>query len=53
MTSCSGAPPGNPSSVYHVALYAGNSQIIQAPRTGRDVEEISMYYWIAPSHYAR
>ena len=43
----------NPSSIYHVALYAGNGQIIQAPRTGRDVEEVSMYYWIAPNFYAR
>ena len=44
---------GSPSSIYHVALYAGNGMIIQAPRTGRDVEEVSMYYWIAPNFFAR
>jgi peptidoglycan DL-endopeptidase CwlO len=43
----------SPSSIYHVALYAGNGMIIQAPRTGRDVEEVSMYYWIAPNFFAR
>ncbi|WP_395693365.1 C40 family peptidase [Nocardioides sp.] len=43
----------NPSSIYHVALYVGGGQIIQAPRTGRDVEETSMYYWITPNFYAR
>jgi peptidoglycan DL-endopeptidase CwlO len=43
----------SPSSIYHVALYAGNGMIIQAPRTGRDVEEVSMYYWISPNFFAR
>jgi peptidoglycan DL-endopeptidase CwlO len=43
----------SPSSIYHVALYAGNGMIVQAPRTGRDVEEVSMYYWIAPTFFAR
>ena len=43
----------DPSSIYHVALYVGNGMIIQAPRTGRDVEEVSMYYWIAPNFFAR
>lgn len=43
----------SPSSIYHVALYAGNGMIVQAPRTGRDVEEVSMYYWIAPNFFAR
>ncbi len=43
----------SPSSIYHVALYAGNGMIIQAPRTGRDVEEVSMYYWITPNFFAR
>ena len=41
------------SSIYHVALYAGNGQIIHAPRTGRPVVQESMYYWIAPNFYAR
>ena len=43
----------SPSSIYHVALYVGNGMIIQAPRTGRDVEEVSMYYWIPPNFFAR
>jgi cell wall-associated NlpC family hydrolase len=43
----------SPSSIYHVALYVGNGMIIQAPRTGQDVEEVSMYYWITPNFYAR
>ena len=41
------------SSIYHVALYAGNGQIIHAPRTGRPVTEESMYYWRTPDFYAR
>jgi len=41
------------SSIYHVALYAGNGQIIHAPRTGRPVVQESMYYWISPNFYAR
>ena len=44
---------GSPSSIYHVALYAGNGMIIHAPRTGRDVTEESMYYWRVPDFYAR
>jgi cell wall-associated NlpC family hydrolase len=42
-----------PSSIYHVALYVGNGQMIHAPRTGRPVTEESMYYWIPPNFYAR
>ena len=44
---------GSSSSIYHVALYAGDGMIIHAPRSGRDVEEVSMYYWISPNFYAR
>jgi cell wall-associated NlpC family hydrolase len=43
----------NPSSIYHVALYIGDGQIIHAPRTGRDVSQESMYYWRTPNFYAR
>ena len=43
----------SPSSIYHVALYVGGGRIIQAPRTGENVEETSMYYWITPNFYAR
>lgn len=44
---------GSPSSIYHVALYAGDGRIIHAPRTGRPVTEESMYYWRTPDFYAR
>ena len=43
----------DPSSIYHVALYVGGGRIIHAPRTGEDVQETSMYYWITPNFYAR
>ncbi len=43
----------SPSSIYHVALYAGDGQIIHAPRTGRPVVQESMYYWTTPNFFAR
>lgn len=43
----------NPGSIYHVALYAGNGQIIHAPRTGRPVTQESLHYWRTPDFYAR
>jgi len=43
----------SPSSIYHVALYVGSGMIIHAPRTGRDVSEESMYYWVPPNFFAR
>ena len=43
----------SPGSIYHVALYVGDGRMIHAPRTGRDVEEVSMYYWITPNFFAR
>ncbi|CAB4720552.1 unannotated protein [freshwater metagenome] len=43
----------DPSSIYHVALYVGDDMIIQAPRTGRPVEEVSLYYWTPPTFFAR
>lgn len=43
----------SPSSIYHVALYIGDGQIIHAPRTGRPVVQESMYYWTTPNFYAR
>ena len=44
---------GDPGSIYHVALYVGDGKIIHAPRTGVPVTEASLYYWIAPTFYAR
>ncbi|MEJ7629389.1 MAG: NlpC/P60 family protein [Nocardioidaceae bacterium] len=43
----------SPSTIYHVALYIGGSQIIQAPRPGRYVEVASIYDWILPNLYGR
>ncbi len=44
---------GSSSSIYHVALYVGGGMIVHAPRPGRGVELVSMYYWITPNFYAR
>ncbi|WP_051551489.1 C40 family peptidase [Nocardioides sp. URHA0020] len=43
----------DPGSIYHVALYVGDGRIIEAPRTGVPVQEVSMYGWITPNFYAR
>jgi peptidoglycan DL-endopeptidase CwlO len=43
----------SPSSIHHVALYVGSGTIVHAPRTGRDVTEESMYYWVPPNFFAR
>ena len=43
----------SPSSIYHVALYAGDGMVLNAPRTGRTVTEESMYAWRTPDFYAR
>ena len=43
----------NPSSIYHVALYVGGGQMIHAPRTGEDVAQVSVNYWISPNFFAR
>lgn len=40
-------------SIYHVALYVGDGQMIHAPRTGRPVVQESMYSWTAPNFFAR
>ncbi|GAB7005940.1 hypothetical protein JCM18899A_34130 [Nocardioides sp. AN3] len=47
------ADSASPSSIFHVALYIGDGRILHAPRTGEPVQEASMYYWTAPSFYAR
>jgi cell wall-associated NlpC family hydrolase len=44
---------GGPTSIYHVAIYTGNGMMIHAPRPGRTVEEVSMYYWVTPTYFAR
>ncbi len=44
---------GNPSSIYHVALYVGGGMMIHAPRTGQDVAKVPVNYWIQPNFFAR
>ncbi len=44
---------GSAGSIYHVAMYLGGGQMIQAPRPGRDVEIISLNYWIRPDLASR
>ena len=43
----------SPYSIYHVALYIGNNEIIQAPHPGGYVEVSSIYDWILPNFYGR
>ncbi len=43
----------SPTSIYHVAIYIGDGQVINAPRTGRTVSQESMYSWRAPNFFAR
>ncbi len=44
---------GDPSSIYHVAMYLGNGMMIHAPQPGENVQIVSMYYWILPNFYSR
>nr|MBA2507553.1 C40 family peptidase [Nocardioidaceae bacterium] len=44
---------GSPSSIYHMGMYLGGGQMIHAPRTGSNVEIVSMYSWIAPDLFSR
>ena len=44
---------GSVGSIYHVAMYLGGGQMIQAPRTGRNVEIVSLSYWIRPDMAGR
>ena len=44
---------GSAGSIYHVAMYLGGGQMIHAPRTGRDVEIVSLNYWIRPDLASR
>ena len=43
----------NPDTIFHVALYVGNGQIIHAPRTSRPVVRESITYWRTPDFYGR
>ena len=43
----------SPSSIHHVAMYLGGGMMIHAPRTGQNVQIVSMYYWIPPNFFGR
>lgn len=45
--------PGDPGTIFHVALYLGDGKMIHAPRTGRPVQIESVYYWESPDFYGR
>lgn len=44
---------GGPGAIFHVALYAGDGQVLHAPRTGRPVSLESIDYWRSPDFFAR
>jgi len=44
---------GSAGSIYHEAMYLGNGTMIHAPRTGRNVEIVSINYWIKPDLASR
>jgi|GEM_PF-2734165 len=44
---------GSVASIYHVALYLGDGQMIHAPRPGRTVEIVPLSYWIQPDMASR
>ena len=39
--------------IYHVAMYIGGGQMIQAPRPGKGVEIVSLYYMGTPQFAGR
>jgi len=43
----------SPSSIYHVGLYIGNNQYIQAPHTGDVVKVSGLYDWTLPNFFGR
>lgn len=43
----------NPQTIFHVALYIGGGKMIQAPRTGRNVEVQDVWYWESPDFFGR
>nr|WP_269091206.1 C40 family peptidase [Actinopolymorpha cephalotaxi] len=45
--------PRDSNTIYHVAMYIGNGEMVQAPRPGRGVEVKSMFYMGRPTQFAR
>ncbi|MGH3385501.1 MAG: NlpC/P60 family protein [Nocardioidaceae bacterium] len=44
---------GTPDTIFHVALYIGDNQMIHAPRTGVPVKVENVFYWQTPDFYGR
>ncbi|WP_370147559.1 C40 family peptidase [Streptacidiphilus sp. EB129] len=44
---------GTPQDIYHVALYLGDDQVIEAPRTGDVVRTADLWIMGTPTYYAR
>ncbi len=45
--------PGDPGTIYHVAMYVGGGRMIHAPNPRRSVEIKSMFYMGTPTQFAR
>ncbi|MBM7791403.1 C40 family peptidase [Tenggerimyces flavus] len=45
--------PGDPGTIYHVAMYVGGGKMIHAPNPRRSVEIKSMFYMGTPTQFAR
>jgi cell wall-associated NlpC family hydrolase len=45
--------PGDPGTIFHVAMYLGGGRMVHAPRTGRPVTIDSVYYWEDPDFFGR
>jgi peptidoglycan DL-endopeptidase CwlO len=45
--------PSNPNTIFHVAMYIGNGQMIQAPHTGENVQIQDVWYWESPAFFTR
>jgi peptidoglycan DL-endopeptidase CwlO len=43
----------NPNTIFHVALYIGDGKMIQAPRTGENVQIQDVWYWESPDFFTR
>jgi cell wall-associated NlpC family hydrolase len=48
-----GDDANDPSTIFHVAMYLGNGQMIHAPRTGKPVKLENVYYWETPDFFGR
>jgi cell wall-associated NlpC family hydrolase len=45
--------PSNPNTIFHVAMYIGNGQEIQAPHTGENVMISDVFSWESPDFFTR